>query len=66
MLPKTIFVQFHGKMVKVESPDRPQNANFVIKYKGMDWSGYRTLAECEKQFPELERREGDNFSVVEQ
>jgi len=66
MLPRTIFVQFHGKMTKVDRPSKPHYPHFVIKWKGMDWSGYRTLAECERQFAELETREGDFFSVVEQ
>jgi hypothetical protein len=61
-----VYLQFHGKMTLVEPPKgRRENANFVIQYKGMDWSGFRTLAECESQFSELEKREGDHFSVVE-
>ena len=62
---KTIYTQFRGKMTPLEEPSLPDNANFVIQYKGMDWSGFRTLAECQAQFPELEKREGDHFTVVE-
>jgi len=60
-----VYTQFKGKMCKVGKARLPNNRNFVITYKGMDWSGFRTLAECEKQFHELERRDGDNFAVVE-
>lgn len=65
MLPKIIYVQFHGRMTRVDSPNLPQNRNFVIQYKEMDWSGFRTLQECKDQFGELEKREGDHFTVVE-
>jgi hypothetical protein len=61
----TIYQQFEGKMEKINEPRLPENANFIIRYRGRDWSGFRTLAECEKQFPELEQRQGDPFSVVE-
>jgi len=65
---KEIYTQFHGKMTKVNEPSLPQNANFVITWRGKDWSGFRTLEECEKQFPELEARKNatdDLFAVVE-
>lgn len=61
----TIYVQFKGKMVKVAGARLPDCRNFIIRYKGMDWSGFRTLTECERQFPELEKREGDDFTVIE-
>lgn len=68
-LPHTIYLQFHGKMTKLNEPKgRKENANFVIQYKGMDWSGFRTLEDCEKQFGWLEKRpnaDQDYFSVVE-
>ena len=61
-----IYVQFHGKMERIAEPKgRVENFNFVIQWKGMDWSGFRSLAECEAQFAELEGREGDHFTVVE-
>jgi hypothetical protein len=60
-----IYSQFRGKMTRLNKPRLPNNANFLITFKGMDWSGFRTLAECEAQFPELEKREGDHFEVVE-
>ncbi len=65
---RTVYMQFKGKMTKVAEPRLPNNANFVITYNGRDWSGFRTLAECEKQFPELESRGDatkDQFEVVE-
>ena len=62
-----IYQGFKGQMNKVGSPRLPQNSNFVITYKGMDWSGFRTLANCERQFAELEARPSgcDDFQVVE-
>lgn len=63
-----IYQQFHGRMTKINEPRIPGNANFVIKWRGMDWSGYRTLAECEAQFHELEGRKDaqqDQFQVWE-
>ena len=69
-MPHTIYMQFKGKMTRLNEPQgRKENANFVIQWKGMDWSGFRTLAECEKQFEELERmskaKGEDNYTVVE-
>jgi len=61
---KTIYVQYQGAMVMVAEPAKPFNVNFVITWKGLDWSGFRTLEECVRQFPSLEK-EGDNFAVVE-
>ena len=63
-----IYQQFKGKFTKIAEPRLPNNYNFVILWKGMDWSGFRDLAGCEKQFAELESQEDatkDNFSVVE-
>ncbi len=62
---RVIYQQFHGIMAKVEEPLRPNNTNFLITWKGMDWSGFRTLVDCERQFPELENKSGDNYQVVE-
>ena len=40
---------------KVQSPSTDKHANFLIVCDYGDWSGFRTLAECEKQIPELMR-----------
>jgi hypothetical protein len=63
-----IYIGFKGKMTKIGSPKgRVENANFIITWRDMHWSGYRTLAECEDQFHELEERgdEVEDFAVIE-
>jgi len=66
---KTIYTMHNGKMTLVNDPQLPQNANFVIVCTYGDWSGFRTLQECQNQFPELEKMEthrpGRGFAVVE-
>lgn len=62
---REVYIQICGKMYPHFEPQNPEKANFVITYKGKDWSGFQTLAECKKQFPELEKRSGDYFAVVE-
>ena len=66
---KITHVAFKGKMTAVgKPPERPDRPNFVILWDGMDWSGFRTIPECEAQFPELEARENngvERFTVVE-
>jgi len=64
---KTIYTLMNRKMVKINTPARPDRANFVIVCEYGDWSGFRTLAECEAQFAELEAKDKPNFyySVVE-
>lgn len=65
---KIIYQQFKGAMVMVNEPTMPFNTNFVITWKGMDWSGFRTLENCVRQFPELmnhRRATEDHFQVVE-
>ena len=61
-----IYIQFNGEMHRVGEPkfsaDRP---NFIITWKGMDWSGFRTLADCEKQFAELNKKSDYDYAVVE-
>ena len=53
--PFVVYELQKGKMVKVAEPSsRPEQTNFVIVCTYGDWSGFRTLAECERQFPELE------------
>ena len=63
-----IYMGHNGKMVKVNEPKgNPQSPNFVIKYKDKDWSGFRSLEECEAQFAEIEAKLGrvEYFEVVE-
>ncbi len=64
---KIIYTLRGKKMVKINEPDRPEKANFVIICDHGDWSGFRTLAECETQFSDLENRDKPNgfFAVVE-
>jgi hypothetical protein len=50
-----VATMFKGKMTKCAEPRNPQRANFVIVCMRGDWSGFRTLAECESQYAELER-----------
>lgn len=69
-LDTVIYTQVNGKLTRTANPIRnsPSRRNFVIMYKAMDWSGFRTLAECEAQFPEIEAKahaKDDLFSVVE-
>jgi len=46
---------------------QPLKANFVICCVHGDWSGFRTLAECQRQFPELEaRNKPDGYFWVEE
>ncbi len=46
-----------GRMQPTKTKPRcPGNANFVIVCHYGDWSGFRTLAECEAQYPELESK----------
>jgi len=59
-----IYTQFKGEMVKINEPIRPNNTNFLIRWNGMDWSGFRTLEECEQQFPELKDKK-DRFTIEE-
>ncbi len=63
----TIYRLRNGAMVKIAEPRLPLNANFVIVCEYGDWSGFRTLAECELQFPDLESkgRPSGYYEVVE-
>jgi len=65
----TIYRMMNGKMTKVGDTRLPNNCNFIITCSYGDWSGFRTLAECESQFAELEQAEKDRpgrgFEVVE-
>ena len=65
-----VYRQQEGKMVKVAEPlgfSSPNHYNFLITWREMDWSGFRTLGECEAQFSELESSSltEDTFAVVE-
>ncbi len=51
---RIIYSLFNGKMVKTGHTANPERPNFVITCDYGDWSGFRTLAECEQQFHELE------------
>ena len=57
----------NGSFVKVDEPrGNPDRDKFLILYQGMDWSGFRTLAGCEKQLPQLAARgKKEHFTVVE-
>ncbi len=62
-----IYSLFNGKMVKTGTPKLPDRDNFVIVCDYGDWSGFRILAGCEKQFGDLESSGRSNFfyQVVE-
>ena len=60
-----IYVKAQGRMIRCCQPKTTaEHNNFVILWNGLDWSGFRTLAECEKQFPELLAKDGV-YMVVE-
>ena len=55
---RLIYSMFRGKFSRTTekvSPEQAARANFVIICGYGDWSGFRTLAECEAQFAELEK-----------
>lgn len=54
--PTIVATLLGGKMVKTNDARNPDRANFVIVCYHGDWSGFRTLAECEAQYPALEKR----------
>lgn len=65
---RTIYTQVKGRFVKVNEPERPNHVNFLIRWRNMDWSGFRTLRECESQIAELEAKPhacDDEFVIVE-
>lgn len=59
-----------GGFTLKDKPYRPQAANFVIICGYGDWSGFLTLAECERRFPELQRyyqeSKGERWFAVEE
>lgn len=53
-----------GKFVRVAPPQGDEaNPNFVITCNYGDWSGFRTLSECQAQFRELESNLQNKFRV---
>jgi hypothetical protein len=63
-----IFVYYNGKFHRTSNKviTSWEHNNFVITCIYGDWSGFRTLVECEKQFSELEYKRPDHyFEVVE-
>lgn len=60
---KVIYTGFKDRMILTSFPKNPKKPNFVIQWRGMDWSGFRTLEECEKQFDELNPK--DDYRVIE-
>ena len=66
-----LYILAKGKMLRTPAEHgNSDRRNFLIVCDYGDWSGFRTLADCVKQFPELEatgtrpRPEGF-FMVVE-
>ena len=63
---KEIYLQNRdGTFFKVNEPSNPLASNFLILYCGLDWSGFRTLAGCEKQLPDLTDRGFNHYTIVE-
>ena len=64
-----IYDMIDGKMTRVADPIRPGTQAFIIVSPHGDWSGYRLLEDCEKQFAELESYHERNnrrmFAVIE-
>lgn len=58
----------NGKMQETKSlPKKPERANFVIVCEHGDWSGFRTLAECQAQYGELTAKgKPDGYYWVEE
>lgn len=70
---KFVYVMVKGKFKRTNlklSDQAISRPNFVIVCNYGDWSGFRTLADCEKQFSELENYYTESngkreYSVVE-
>lgn len=58
--PHIVATLYQGKMIPYKLAKQPERANFVICCPAGDWSGFRTLAECEAQYAELERYHAAN------
>lgn len=64
---RTIYVNRGREFVKVQEPKRPNSFNFVIVCDYGDWSGFRSIEECMKQFNELVNvNRPDGFYRVEE
>lgn len=57
---KVIYILHNGRMRQVTQTKNAERPNFVIKNDYGDWSGFRTLAECLAQIPELEQLAASN------
>ena len=67
MRQKIIAILQGGKMTAVSEPGPTMRSNFVICCNYGDWSGFRTLPECESQYRELEQsKRPDGFYWVEE
>ncbi len=53
--PNVVYVLHKGKMTYMNNAKNPEKVNFVIVCEYGDWSGFRTLGECQQQFDELEK-----------
>jgi hypothetical protein len=65
---RVIYTQHGGKMTAINQPRQVHRANFLIQWKGLDWSGFLTIEQCKAQFPNIESRHDvldDNFRVIE-
>jgi hypothetical protein len=64
----TIYEFMDGYITQVGMPRNPKHCNFVIQYRGMDWSGFRCLDECLsqlKQIAEDKPNKIQHFTIVE-
>ncbi len=52
--PRTVAILWKGEIIEHAKPVRPEHRNFVVCCHFGDWSGFRTLAECQAQYKELE------------
>ena len=63
-----IYEIINGKITKTGKPNHPDKPNFLIRYKLMDWSGFRYLSECVSQLDDLNfyrQDQAEHFSIVE-
>jgi len=56
----------NGTFKTTALPRNPSKPNFVICCEYGDWSGFRTLAECESQYAEIEKSRPDKTFWVEE
>jgi hypothetical protein len=62
-----VYMLLKGKMRRIRPVRNPEAKNFVIVCSHGDWGGYRTLADCMVQFPQLEARGAeDGYFWVEE